>query len=148
MESEPPKIHHKSFPLVFEKLFGLVASTTQMQPGRNLFAYILPSQVNVASVSLSGGDGGSVMDGIGPSTMDMEARITGRFATADQAQVFAMQVLSMCPRRDFGPIAHINAKTNPNITGEVYKVANARKPVMTYFVEVVLDVSWYAVAPA
>lgn len=148
MESEPLKINAQSFPAVFEKLFTTVAAATQMQPGRNLFAYVLPSQINVASVSISGGDGGSVMDGIGPSTMDMEAKIVGRFATHGDAQAFAMKVLAICPRRDLGPIAHLNAKTNPVITPETTKVANARKPVVAYLADVTLDVSWSALAPA
>lgn len=147
METTPNKIDTKSFTSVSDKVIALAQKATGMVLGTNLFLYFVPNQTNVAGVFISEGEGGELMDGLGPSTMLMDVLFRGQFTKSADAQEFAMMVLSMTPTRNDGPIQFLNGKRNPKIGMEKIEIANGRTMYL-FRVEVVLEVSWVALAPA
>lgn len=147
METTPNKIDTKSFTNVSDKVVALAQQATGLVLGTNLFLYFVPNQANVAGMFMSEGEGGELMDGLGPSTMLMDVLFRGQFTKSADAQEFAMMVLSMTPTRDAAPIQFLNGKRNPKIGMEKIEIANGRTMYL-FRVDVVLEVSWVALAPA
>jgi hypothetical protein len=122
---------------IIEKIEG----ATGLVGGKNLTQYHMTAQLPAASLSISGGQTDDI-PGCAVTTLRMTATIEGRFKTVADAQRFAMEVCSIFPVRNAGPIESFHLSSPPTFETRMERLANQEREAMVYRVTIPAEVAF------
>lgn len=100
---------------------------------RDAWLDVLPARVPCFAIFAGGGSDVAISDTTAaPATLDMDARIEGRFTRREDARAFGMMVLAGLPIYHQGNVEWFRIAQNPRIDTESIRLANDKKA-KTYY---------------
>lgn len=126
----------ESAAVIMDRLCG----ATGAKQGASAFQYFLPQKLDVWSLSISGGNGAG-LPGCAVKSLLMRADVKGQFGTVEGAQRFALQVASVIPLRDSGPVESFHMVEPPSFECLAVKMAQADREALVYRVTVPCEVA-------